>query len=259
MKRLLFALGASGVLAGTTMAQHQGDVLLSVVNGRIQTGAVLDDGVLDPDERVFISTLGVAFPDFADDPGFDNLPGTFPANTSVGFRLKAALRAWDGSAFAVIPDERIEVSFGPLGPVATPVSDETVDGFTIRVGNNGQWHRHYEYVLASPAETGVYLMEMTLTSTAAEIAESLPFWIVFNQNESQATVQAAAAWVTARKLCPADFNADGFLDFFDYDDFVNCFESGTCGDGRSADFNSDGFVDFFDYDDFVSAFETGCG
>jgi hypothetical protein len=57
--------------------------------------------------------------------------------------------------------------------------------------------------------------------------------------------------------CPADFNADGFLDFFDYDAFVACFEgSGTPGCG--ADFNDDGFADFFDYDAFVAAFEVGC-
>jgi arabinogalactan endo-1,4-beta-galactosidase len=58
----------------------------------------------------------------------------------------------------------------------------------------------------------------------------------------------------------ADFNSDGFLDFFDYDDYVNCFETGACGGGGggTADFNGDGFVDFFDYADFVEAFETGC-
>ena len=58
--------------------------------------------------------------------------------------------------------------------------------------------------------------------------------------------------------CTVDFNNDGFLDFFDYDDYVNCFETGTCPAGRTADFNGDGFADFFDYDDFVGAFETGC-
>jgi hypothetical protein len=58
--------------------------------------------------------------------------------------------------------------------------------------------------------------------------------------------------------CPADFNGDGFLDFFDYDDYVGCFETGSCPAGRTADFNGDDFVDFFDYDDFVSAFESGC-
>lgn len=55
-------------------------------------------------------------------------------------------------------------------------------------------------------------------------------------------------------LCLADFNADGFLDGFDYDDFVNAFEAG----GPSGDFNVDGFIDGFDYDDYVTAFEIGC-
>jgi hypothetical protein len=55
--------------------------------------------------------------------------------------------------------------------------------------------------------------------------------------------------------CPADFNGDGFLDFFDYDAFVGAFEAGV---GLEADFNEDGFVDFFDYDAYVGAFEAGC-
>ena len=61
--------------------------------------------------------------------------------------------------------------------------------------------------------------------------------------------------------CPGDFNGDGFLDGFDYDDFVTCFE-GTppqdCPPGRTGDFNNDGFVDGFDYDDYLAAFEEGC-
>jgi hypothetical protein len=59
--------------------------------------------------------------------------------------------------------------------------------------------------------------------------------------------------------CPVDFNCDGFLDFFDYDDFVATFEGGQPPACRSsADYNGDGFVDFFDYDDFVASFEAGC-
>ncbi len=54
--------------------------------------------------------------------------------------------------------------------------------------------------------------------------------------------------------CPADFNGDDFVDFFDYSDYVEAFESG----GPGSDFNGDGFTDFFDYSDFVQAFETGC-
>jgi hypothetical protein len=56
----------------------------------------------------------------------------------------------------------------------------------------------------------------------------------------------------------ADFNGDSSVDFFDYDDFVMCFEGAGCPSGRNADFNNDGSTDFFDYDDFVAAFEAGC-
>jgi hypothetical protein len=64
--------------------------------------------------------------------------------------------------------------------------------------------------------------------------------------------------VTSTATCGADFNRDCFVDFFDYDDYVRCFEGEACPAGRDADFNGDGFVDFFDYDAFVSIFETGC-
>ena len=58
--------------------------------------------------------------------------------------------------------------------------------------------------------------------------------------------------------CTADFNDDGFVDFFDYSDYVGCFETGVCPPGRTADVNGDEFVDFFDYADFVDAFGVGC-
>jgi len=64
--------------------------------------------------------------------------------------------------------------------------------------------------------------------------------------------------VKDRLPCPADFNEDGFLDFFDFDDFVTCFEGGLCPPGRSGDYDGDGFADFFDFDAFTADFENGC-
>ncbi|QOI99120.1 MAG: hypothetical protein HRU70_00890 [Phycisphaeraceae bacterium] len=58
--------------------------------------------------------------------------------------------------------------------------------------------------------------------------------------------------------CPADFNGDGFVDFFDFNDYVDCFDGIFCLPGTTADFNGDGFVDFFDFNDFTDAFEAGC-
>mgnify|MGYP000946485654 CR=1 FL=1 len=58
--------------------------------------------------------------------------------------------------------------------------------------------------------------------------------------------------------CEADFNLDGFVDFFDYADFVQCYEGRECPRGRDADITADGFVDFFDFTRFVDYFEAGC-
>ncbi|MDX2148683.1 MAG: GC-type dockerin domain-anchored protein [Planctomycetota bacterium] len=54
--------------------------------------------------------------------------------------------------------------------------------------------------------------------------------------------------------CPADFNRDGQVDFFDYLDFASAFAS----EDASADFNGDSQIDFFDYLDFAAAFSSGC-
>ena len=57
-----------------------------------------------------------------------------------------------------------------------------------------------------------------------------------------------------RHPCTADFNADGFLTFEDFDMFVESFEIGE----SKADFDGDGFITFEDFDAFVGAFEVGC-
>ena len=69
--------------------------------------------------------------------------------------------------------------------------------------------------------------------------------------------QIDGSTVVVRVVHEADFNGDGFVDFFDFLDYVTCFEGDPCPPGTDADFNRDGFVDFFDYLDFVTAFEGG--
>ncbi|MBU6413402.1 MAG: hypothetical protein KGS45_07995 [Planctomycetes bacterium] len=67
-------------------------------------------------------------------------------------------------------------------------------------------------------------------------------------------VEPTATSVRLRVTCPADFNHDRAVDFFDYLDFVVEFAGAT----PLADFNEDSVIDFFDYLDFVSAFAAGC-
>jgi hypothetical protein len=83
-------------------------------------------------------------------------------------------------------------------------------------------------------------------------------WSVYTEHVKSGTVVLRLFTNTGTLPCPVDFNGDGFLDFFDYDEYVNCFETSICPPNRDADFNGDEFVDFFDYDAFVEAFETGC-
>src|SRR4051812_42568103 len=92
-------LGAIPLLcANAALAQHAGDILLTIdTTSTIRTGHINPDGSLNPSERVFATTLGLAFPDFTDNPGFDCIPGTFPVPSSNGFRILDALRQWNGT------------------------------------------------------------------------------------------------------------------------------------------------------------------
>lgn len=54
--------------------------------------------------------------------------------------------------------------------------------------------------------------------------------------------------------CLTDFDKSGFVDFEDFDAFVQAFELG----GDDADYDGSGFVDLEDFNSFVTDFEIGC-
>jgi hypothetical protein len=74
----------------------------------------------------------------------------------------------------------------------------------------------------------------------------------------------AVAWVTPPEgfafepvdwpECPADLIEDCVLDFFDVQEFLGAFASGSA----VADFNGDGLLDFFDVQAFLNSFASGC-
>lgn len=118
-----------------------------------------------------------------------------------------------------------------------------------------------------PLPRGIYLTDnsrgLLLRVNAQDVFETVgtslqPTYAIGFDSTSVYLAEYSSGHVWRLAECRADFNGDSFLDFFDYDEYVNCFETGVCSPGSTADFNRDGFVDFFDYDDFVAAFETGC-
>ncbi len=147
---------------------------------------------------------------------------------------------------------------GTTIPIAwTASDDEGLRSFDIRASFDGgtRWFivardlpgtaRAYDWRL--PASAGISSVRVRV------VAKDLRF-----QNSSADSGLfsiTAGLWPSP---CAADFNADGSVDFFDYDAFVQCFEGAGCPPGASADFDADGSVDFFDYDAFVVAFESGC-
>ncbi|QOI99020.1 MAG: hypothetical protein HRU70_00330 [Phycisphaeraceae bacterium] len=81
---------------------------------------------------------------------------------------------------------------------------------------------------------------------------------MFIYAQGYSIVVSVDATIDAQAGCPADFNDDGFLDFFDLDAYVACFEGDGCPDGKDADYNNDDFIDFFDLDAYLADFELGC-
>jgi hypothetical protein len=143
----------------------------------------------------------------------------------------------------VISAQPAPVAVCPAGSATFSVSAGSTAGLSY------QWRKN-----ASPIDVGVNASAVTdvlvvSASGATDGGGPGSYDCVITSACGSSTTDSAML-----TICPADFNCDGFVDFFDFDEFVLAFESGT----PAADFNSDGFVDFFDFDDFVLAFETGC-
>ncbi len=244
------------LVAGAAVAQpHGGDVVLTVTDGRIVTN-VYNGGVTEP-WCLFTGAFGGT--NQTNNPGFDSVAGTFPANAEIGFTIRRAVRTWDGTDFSTIPPERIAMSWGPLGPVESPAGDAPVQGFTLNASSNGSFHYHYTFRLTAPASPGAYLIELEFWSTHPAVGPGEPFWLVFNKDLDAAEFQRAADWAldfvsSCGAGCPADFNGDTTVNTLDFVAFLNAFVAGDA----AADFNGDTTVNTLDFVAFLNAFVAGC-
>lgn len=197
----LIALSAAGAIAPVAIAgedhTHEGDIVLTVRHGRIITGS--GEGAEFRRNQVFGSELGAeGFPNTTDEPGFDNLPGTFAPGSLISFNILSELLQWDGAGLgSTVNGELMEIS---LGPASVSTSSGFVPGFALPVEDNGEWHEHYEYTLVEGSRgvtDGVFVLKMHLVSDEPGVGRSIPFWLVFNQNADEAIHDGVIDWVAA--------------------------------------------------------------
>lgn len=197
MTRMFIAIGilTASVCTAPALAQHDhaGDIAVGLDGNQLLIGIMEDDGP-EWGHVVFGSEFGElpGQPNYADEPGFDSVVGTFQEGDEFGFDVQRALRVWDGTFDPVSPSP-LEVAFGPQS-ILTPPDDTVAPGFVFAVIDDElELHTHLDFTLQSPADNGVYLLEMTLWSN--NYAASDPFWLVFNKGMDEPTHDLAIDWV----------------------------------------------------------------
>lgn len=199
----LVSLAVSSVIASSALAVvPEGDISPYVSGNRVGTNLVAEDGLTTTaNVRVFFAQLGEDVPNFTQEPGWQSPDGTFAGSGLLTFQINRALRRWNGADFSQIAGT-MELGFGPLTPIVTPIADSIVPGFDLPIDSEGGLHDHPDYTLAAPALDGIYLLDISFAVPSQGLAMSEPVWILFGQNAQEEDAQAAYDWATANVPSP---------------------------------------------------------
>lgn len=252
LQHAFVALAAALILPHTAVAQHDGDVILVVENDQIVTGAVAGDQTIETPVRLFVGQFGNSgCPPFTSNPGYDGVPGSFEVGTKVGWSPVQPLMVWNGTTFELVDDEFVEFSFASL---SFDVGATTTAGFDLFVQQNGGLHVHLDMCmngcpdgcgLPADADPGIYLVQLTMVSTDSDLADSEPFCMLLNYQDSAENLDAAAVWADANLSCGTgtpcvgDFDASGTVGVGDLLTLLGLW--GPCRD-CPADLDDDGIV-----------------
>lgn len=184
-------------------AQHAGDVEVTVSGGRIVTNS-----------RVYGVELGEDDPYYSDEPGYDGLPGTFAlgGGLTAGFDILGPLKVWNGVDFSTTAVPHLLFERGPTS-VLSPASG-FLTGLNTSISPNGEWHQHFDMTLVDAAggllpapspdlsEIGIYMIALQLHTTQPGVDPSLPFYLVFNNGDTEFNHDAAIAYQTQVAAIP---------------------------------------------------------
>ena len=189
----------------------------------------VDSGYFDVNAGVPITpmdrAMGWNFQEFDQNPYYANNPGYFaesnsnpggsglPGGSLLGFNLLSDLQYWDGNgpvSFAPVPGgETLSINYG-ANTVFVGTGTGAQAGFTLaQVASgtaNGFLHIHVNSVIApgssetAPAD-GIYIFQEQLTTNAQGFTNSLPFWVVLNNNITEDQRSEAINFLYPNQWC----------------------------------------------------------
>lgn len=222
MRTVFFLTLGLASLVAQRVAHAHSDVLPYAYNGKIVTGGH-DDVTLENTivERVFGYDFGEepSDPYFIGDPGFNNgafaagiFPndGLLPANYTLGFDVLTTLQYWDGTGAVSFGLPPADVSLGlNKGAFTVTVDGTGQTGTAPSIGSTGplgRLHVHLGSLLNSSdgtdpgdpnAPAGVYMLGLQLKLPGSGLANSDPFFLVYNNGLDEETHDLAMDWVDA--------------------------------------------------------------
>ena len=241
MKHSIIAISAMVVALSAARALADFDISPFFQNGQLIVGGLAHTG-----ERIAppISVFGYDFgedpydPFNPSDPGVDQATGVgnLPPGGAVGYNILSSLLYWNGDgtvAFSTPGQAYINLTLGATTTL-TGTSGPQAGSLIQVIGAGGVMHEHFTTSLyaapgagnvpdmgdptyIAPAD-GIYTfgMELTLTN-GGTVHASNPFWVVWNNNLSEA--QGGAAMNALANLVtrphPGDANNDGAVDVID--------------------------------------------
>ncbi len=192
------ALALSAALCATPAwaeGLHDGDILISVVGGKLKTNGGHDDlgKVFEGD---FGDVAGGLYK--TDDPGYESEAGTFAQGTQVWYKALGRLSFWNGSHWgsAYVPAGVSVVIDGNLGETtswsAAGVTGD-LSGLIGQAGATGNVHEHLDMSIlgSNRAVPGAYTISLQLWSTSTALQASDPYHIVLNRGLSEDDFEAA--------------------------------------------------------------------
>ncbi len=198
----------------------------------------------------------------ADGSGNAYLTGNAPGNTDVdGGQTILTSPQYDLSG---ISDAWLSYArwFDNTGAGTGSAPNEDV--FTVNISNNnGASWTNLEIVGPDSAESkGGWITTLFRVSDYITPTNAVRVQFIAEDSLNSSVVEAGVdAFLISSVFCedpppacPADFNDDGQLDFFDISAFLIAFNAGDI----SADLSNDGLLNFFDISTFLQEFTAGC-